>query len=192
MKKVKPIPYRRKRTGRTNYYKRLRMLSSGLPRIVIRISLNHVLLQLVEFGQEGDKVVSSVRSSELSKLGWKFSYNNIPASYLTGLIFGKRIKDSVKGAIVDIGLSTSIKGSKIYAAVKGIVDAGVKINCSDEILPDEKRVNGSHIAQYGKSLKQNDEAYKKQFSGYIKNNVNPEEITKAFDEVKNKIMSAKK
>jgi large subunit ribosomal protein L18 len=192
MKKAKPILYRRKRAGRTNYYKRLKLLSSHLPRIVIRLSLNRVNIQLVEFKTDGDKIVVGTNSSELKKLGWNFSYSNMPASYLTGLLFGIKIKENTKKIIVDIGFNTSIKGSKVYAVIKGIIDAGVKINCSGDILPEEKRINGSHISEYAKSLKQNDEDYKKQFSKYIKNNINPEDITKTFEEVKNKIMSTKK
>lgn len=189
IKKVRTVKYRRKRLGKTNYYKRLKLLSSHIPRIVVRKSLNEIQLQLIEYKPEGDKVIISANSKELNKLGWNYPHSNLPASYLTGLLFGTKVKGKVEKAIVDIGFNASIKGSKIYAAVKGVMDAGVNIDCSKEILPTEERIKGSHIAEYAKKLKQNENEYKKQFSKCIKNNAEPEDITKKFEEIKKKILS---
>ena len=52
---------------------------------------------------------------------------------------------TVKEVIVDLGLQKSIKGSKLYAALKGVVDAGIMIPHSEEILPGEGRLKGEHI-----------------------------------------------
>ena len=40
------LPYRRKREGRTNYKKRLALLKSGQPRLVIRRSNRYLQFQL--------------------------------------------------------------------------------------------------------------------------------------------------
>ena len=40
-----------------------------------------------------------------------------------------------------------IKGSRIYAALKGILDAGLNIPHSDGIFPNEERIKGKHISE---------------------------------------------
>ena len=47
----------------------------------------------------------------------------------------------MKEAVVDMGMIRSTKGSRIYAAVKGVIDAGIKINCAEEMLPEIKDVD---------------------------------------------------
>jgi hypothetical protein len=46
---------------------------------------------------------------------------------------------------LDIGLNPPIKGSRIYAALKGVVDSGLDIPHSPDILPDDSRISGEHI-----------------------------------------------
>ena len=38
-----------------------------------------------------------------------------------------------------------MSGSKLYAALKGVVDAGITIPASEEIFPSDERLSGSHI-----------------------------------------------
>ena len=85
-RKPHTVYYRRKRKQKTNYKKRLNLLKSKEIRLVIRKSLNNLTVQFVEYKQGGDKVLLSVRGDSLKKLKWTFSQNNIPASYLIGLI----------------------------------------------------------------------------------------------------------
>jgi large subunit ribosomal protein L18 len=85
-------------------------------------------------------------SKELAEFGWKNATANLPAAYLTGLLCGLRgTKKGVKTAILDIGLCPSIAGSKTYAALKGAIDAGLKIPADEVIFPDPKRISGEHI-----------------------------------------------
>ena len=49
-------------------------------------------------------------------------------------------------AILDIGLAASTPGNRVFSALKGMVDAGLDIPHSDGVLPDEDRVNGTHIS----------------------------------------------
>lgn len=182
MKVVRTIPYRRKREGKTNYKKRLKTLLCGKPRLVIRKSLNNIVLQVIEFQPVGDKILASSSSVELKKLGWNYKRNNLPAAYLTGMLLGKRAaKNKVKNAVLDIGLQTSVNGSKIYAALKGALDTGLDVPHSDKCLPSEDRIKGKHIADYSKNAKSS------QFSLYSKNNASPADIIKAFEDVKDKI-----
>lgn len=172
--KTRTVPYRRKREGKTDYRKRLKLLLSHKPRLVIRKSLDNVIAQIIEYGEKGDKVVVSAHSNELKKLGWKFSKGNLPASYLTGLLAGAKAKrKKINEAVLDLGLQTSVKGSRIYACLKGVIDAGIKIPHEKEILPSDDRVLGKHIADYSSKSKQ------------FKTNVS--ELPKAVEEMKKKI-----
>ena len=154
--------FRRKREGKTNYKKRLNLLLSKKPRLVIRKSLKNIIVQIIEYAPNGDKVIVGANSKELEKkFQWKSGRSNMPAAYLTGYLLGKKAtKKDIKEAVLDLGLNESTKGGKFYAVLKGVLDAGIIIPHSEEILPDEKRLNGSHIS---------------------------EEATKSFEEIKKKI-----
>lgn len=148
------VQYRRKREGRTNYYKRLKLLKSRTQRLVIRKSLKYLLLQLVEYRAAGDKVIISYNTKSLEKIGWKYSKKNLSAAYLGGLMIGKLgLSKKVKEAILDAGLHTSVKGSKIYAAVKGVNDSGLVIPCGKEMYPSEDRLTGKHILAHFNKIK---------------------------------------
>ncbi len=190
MKKTYNVAKRRKRSGKTNYRKRLKLLISHKPRLVIRISLNNVTVQIFDFDAKGDKVLVSAHSSQLNELGWKSHKSNSPSAYLTGLLLGSRaIQKGIKDAILDIGLKTPTKGSKIFACLKGVVDAGLNIPLSKEILPSNDRISGKHISDFAVKLqKDNPEMFKKQFSLYIKNNIDLSQLSKIFDQVKSKII----
>ncbi len=183
--KNKALQYRRKRLGLTNYSSRLGLLKSGKPRMVIRKSSRYLMIQLVEYLPDGDKVLVSVSSKSLSELGWKFSCKNLPAAYLAGFMFGKKAIEKSKVAIVDIGSLTSKKEGVLYAAVKGAVDAGMEIPVSDEVLPSEDRISGKHIAEFGKKLEK--EKYNKLFSGYNKDKLSVDKLPEEFEKIKVKI-----
>ena len=83
-------------------------------------------------------MLASAHSSELKEFGWKAACGNMPAAYLTGLLIGKRAKEKgVGNAILDIGLSTRGSGSRIFAAAKGALDAGLAIPIDKKALPSD-------------------------------------------------------
>ncbi len=140
------LPFRRKREGRTNYKKRLALLKSGRPRLVVRKSNRHVVLQLVAYEPAGDRVLATVSSKQLLKHGWTHSTKSTPAAYLTGFLLAKRAKElEVTEAIVDLGFQKHRAGTAIYAAVKGAIDAGLSIPVGEEIFPAGDRINGAHL-----------------------------------------------
>ncbi len=145
------IRKRRRRQGKTDYRARLRILSSGKPRLVVRKSNLYIIAQIVNSKEAQDSVVCAVNSKVLNKYGWNFSKKNLPASYLTGFLLVKKYKSKMQkmekeqGAILDLGLYRNTRGSKIYACLKGALDAGLKIPHSEEILPKEERIKGKHI-----------------------------------------------
>jgi len=138
------VPFRRKRKGKTDYKKRLLLLKSGKLRLAIRKSNKHLSAQIIKYGDKGDTVLVSASSKELVKFGWKISTNNLPAAYLVGQLIGQKAKN--KEVILDLGLQTPAKGSRIYSLVKGAIDAGLKIKTTDEIFPSEDRIMGKHIS----------------------------------------------
>jgi large subunit ribosomal protein L18 len=176
------IQFRRKREGRTDYSKRLFMLKAKRPRLVVRKSLRCLVLQVVEFDAKGDKIVAGFNTSSLKKHGWKYSTSSLPAAYLGGLMLGKLAQAKhLKEAVLDIGMLTSVKGSKIYAAVKGAIDAGLTIPCNKEMFPSEDRISGKHIVDYSKSSKTST-----QFN--VLKNQNLCDIVKEFTTLKQKII----
>ncbi len=141
---VKP---RRHREGRTDYRKRLRLLKSRKTRIVVRKSLKNISVQFVEYNPEGDKIIISVLSSELvKKYNWKYSVSSIPAAYLTGLLAGKKASDKgIKEGILDIGRYRPTNGNKLFATLKGVVDAGIQCPHDKGIIPSEERILGRQL-----------------------------------------------
>jgi len=188
----KTIYYRRKREGLTNYKKRMKLLLSNKPRLVIRKSLNNIIAQLIEYGEKGDNVIVSAHSSQLKKSGWKYNCGNVPSAYLTGLLLGKKTANKkIKTIILDAGMHKPTKGSRIYAVVKGVLDSGVNVLHSEEILPSQERISGKHIEEYAKKLKDDMTNYKKQFNNYLSSDINPLEISKHFNSFKDKLLGDK-
>ena len=185
---MKRVEFRRKSEGKTNYKKRLNLLLSRKPRLIIRISLKNVNVQIAEYSEKGDKVLVSANSKELEKkFGWKAGRNNLPASYLTGYLLGKKaVKDNIKEAVLDIGMKESVKGGRLYSSLKGVLDAGLKIPFSEGIFPSEDSIKGIHISNYAKNLLKEGK-YEKVFSDYIKKGIKAEDIPLYFEETKKKI-----
>ena len=184
------LPFRRRREGRTNYRKRRKLVTSGIPRFVIRPSNKHLSAQIIEAKVDGDLVMASAHSSELKDFGWKGSCGNIPAAYLTGLLAGRRAKaGGISSAILDIGPYARGPGSRIFAAAKGALTAGLTIPHADTVMPSEARLKGQHVVDYSKRLSSEPETYKKFFSRYLKQKLKPEDLSEHLSEVESKIMS---
>ncbi|SRR3989338_4271710 len=188
-KKPKTISYRRKRDKQTNYHKRLLLLLSREKRLVVRITNQKVLAQLAQFMPTGDKILLTVDSFALKKLGWTYSCKNLPAAYLTGLLFGKKaVEKGYTKAILDTGLRSPLHKGRVYAFLKGVLDAGVDMpHGSEEIFPEEGRMKGEHIKQYAAKIKNDTALYKQRFTQYLKNNAEPQRIEEVFETVRGKI-----
>lgn len=123
-------------------------MKASSPRFVLRKSNTAIRIQVIKYGKEekGDVTLAGAISKELAGFGWKHSFKNMPAAYLTGLLCGKRaLKSGITNAILDIGLYSPVHGSRLFSAAKGAIDAGVAIKCAPEVLPKEERISGKHI-----------------------------------------------
>ena len=146
------VPYRRRREGKTDYYQRTKLVVADVPRMVVRKTNRHIIIQLVSAEMDGDRTLIAANSSELMQLGYKGSLSNTPAAYLTGLLFAvKARKAQYAEAVLDIGLNRATPGARVFAALKGAVEGGLDIPHGEEILPDDARVKGTHIAAYDKN-----------------------------------------
>ena len=144
------VAKRRRREHKTDYGKRIRLLKSGKPRIVFRRTNKYVIAQYVISEEAKDKIIFGVNSKNLLKYGWpenaKGSLKSITASYLTGYLIGKQIKDKkLKQPIIDFGMIRTLHKTKVYGFLKGIIDAGIEIKCKEEAFPDEQRIKGEHM-----------------------------------------------
>ena len=182
------VPFRRKRQGRTYYKKRMKILMSNKYRFVARKSLKNLKASIVQFDPKGDRITVTVDSKSLEKIGWKGGNGNLSSAYLTGYIAGKKAQEKgIKEAVFDLGFNKSVKGSRLYAALAGAIDSGLKIPFDQEIIPPKERIAGEHIAKYAQLLKSDKAKYEKQFSDYIKRGLAPEDLVSHFNEIKNKI-----
>ena len=158
---------RRKREHKTDYGKRLKLLKSGKPRIVFRKTNKYIIAQYVTSEEAQDEVKIGINSKKLLEYGWpkenKGSLKSIPASYLTGILIGKKIleegsenrkfSDSFKSKkfeeketpIADFGMLSVLHKTKIFAFLKGLTDAGLKIKCDSEAFPPQERIEGKHM-----------------------------------------------
>ena len=174
------LAFRRRREGKTDYHQRLKLIVSKRPRLVVRGTLGDYTAQIVLAKPSGDEVVAAASAKELAKVfGYKGSSKNTTAAYLTGLLCGFKAKEAgIDNAVLDAGLATNRKGSKIYAACKGAIDSGLEVPCSEDVFPTDERIRGEHVAGNASSS----------FSQYEKRGLKAADLPAHFDEVKNSIM----
>ena len=140
---------KRRRLGKTDYHRRMRLLRSGAPRAVVRVSNTQVTCQLISYNPEGDSTIESVNGKSLvESYSWPAdsSKKSVPACYLAGYALGKKaIASGNSSAVLDIGLAASSSGSRVFAALRGMIDAGLEVPHGESVLPSEDRVKGEHI-----------------------------------------------
>ncbi len=147
MKRLIKVQFRRRRENKTNYTSRVKALKGRTPRLVVRKTNRYLVAQVVTSERAQDKVLLNANSKELLKYGWpeKDSIKNLTAGYLLGLLVAEKAKKAgVERVILDLGLTKSTKGSRLYAVVKGAVDGGLDVPHSEEILPPSERIEGAH------------------------------------------------
>jgi len=91
---------------------------------------------------------------------------------------------------LDVGLAKTSTGARVFGAMKGAVDGGLNIPHSNRRFPGydseakefnadvhRRHIFGLHVAEYMKNLLEEDEeAYKRQFSKYIKLGVSGDDV----------------
>lgn len=191
-------------------------------RLVVRMTNKDIICQMIYAKVQGDFVLSSAYAHELPRYGLKVGLTNYSAAYCTGLLLARRILQKlgldadyqgltkVTGEVfhieqegerrpfrcyLDVGLTRTTTGNRVFAALKGAVDGGLDIPHNEKrfvgnvdgkydagIMRD--RIMGEHVASYMNELMEEDqEAYNRQFSQYIKNGIKPDDIAAMYERV---------
>jgi len=179
-------------------------------RFVVRFTNKDIITQITYARMVGDVVLVSAYSHELPRYGMSAGLTNYAAAYATGLLLARRLltklnlADKYTGnteitgadynveeladgphpfrALLDVGLSRTTTGSKVFAALKGACDGGLDIPHGDRrfVGYDEegkslnadvlrKHIFGGHISDFMKKLQEeNPTKYEKHFSQYVK------------------------
>jgi large subunit ribosomal protein L18 len=157
-------PFKRRREQKTDYEQRLDLLKSGKPRAVVRLSNNHTRVHLSHYEEDGDSNTAQTVSKELREYGWEHHTGNLPAAYLTGFLAGKKAEEDE--AILDLGLRKDTRGGRVFAAVQGLIDAGVEVPAGEDAFPEESRIKGEHIKEMSdKDVPKNLEKVKEEIEG---------------------------
>jgi len=96
--------------------------------------------------------------------------------------------------LLDVGLARTVTGAKVFAAMKGAIDGGLKVphkknkpNNTKRLPPTDalrSRIYGGHVAEYMKTLKKNNEAkYNKQFSQFVKAGIQGGDLERLYTTV---------
>jgi len=188
-------------------------------RLVVRSSNRIITAQVVYTTIDHDVILASAISSELPNYGIHVGLTNYAAAYAVGLLVARRalkalnldgvftgINESKIGefflvkqadggprpfcVLLDVGLSTTSTGAKVFAVMKGAVDGGLEIphknkrfigydSDTEKFDPKLLRhaIYGGKVADYMRKLKEiNTDKYKSQFSQYIKAGINPDDM----------------
>jgi len=198
-------------------------------RLIVRTTNKDVVAQIAYSRMQGDIIVCAAYSHELPRYGLKVGLKNYAAHYCTGLLLARRVLQKFKmdklypgqveadgeefcvepvddgprpfRCFLDVGLTRTTTGNKVFGALKGALDGGLDIPHSNKRFPgydtDAKEFDaethcgyifGSNIKEYMESLKEeDDETYAKQFSRYIKEGIEPGQLEDLYSDVHEKI-----
>uniref|UniRef100_A0A0K8TPM6 Large ribosomal subunit protein uL18 n=1 Tax=Tabanus bromius TaxID=304241 RepID=A0A0K8TPM6_TABBR len=191
-------------------------------RLIVRLSNRDITCQIAYARIEGDRIVCAAYSHELPKYGVKVGLTNYAAAYCTGLLVARRILQKLgldslysgctevtgeeynveplsegPGAFrcyLDVGLSRTTTGARVFGAMKGAVDGGLNIPHSVKRFPgysaETKSFNadvhrahifGQHVADYMRTLEEEDDgAFQKQFSKYIALGIRADDLEEIY------------
>ena len=162
MKGFTKIPFKRRLRTKTDYEARRYLLSGNTARFVVRKTNRYMIVQVVQSENAQDKVVSTTTSRELVNYGFSegYSMKNLAASYLTGFLAASKVKNDIKKTVLDIGMLKSSKGNRLYAVLRGAVDAGMTVPHSEEILPSMEEIKGKTKNDIDKVMSKIKESFK--------------------------------
>nr|UXY87021.1 60S ribosomal protein L5 [Cryptomonas paramecium] len=186
------VKWKRRRNGKTDYYSRKKMISKDKRkhnfhkyRVVVRFSKHSIICQFINSKFEGDRILNSVYSNKLKKMGIYIGLTNFSCAYISGLLLSKEVlkKNCLNGGYylntkhvikkmktcLDIGLTRATKGHKVFSCMKGVIDGGIEIphkktkypgytekkNFNQNLL--QERIRGKHVYDYSIGLKEEDE-----------------------------------
>jgi large subunit ribosomal protein L5e len=199
-------------------------------RFVVRITNKDVICQIFSSDLTHDVCLASAYSHELQRYGLSLGLTNYAAAYCTGLLLARRINvkfgldkeyegnTTVDGAdynveagpgrrpfkaLLDVGLTRTTTGARIFGALKGACDGGVDVPHKDRRFPGSKReegewvadpdihrkyIFGQHVAEYMTKLQSEDEeAYNRHFKRFVDAEISADDLETLYTDVHKKI-----
>mmetsp|Transcript_10061 Transcript_10061/g.18133 ORF Transcript_10061/g.18133 Transcript_10061/m.18133 type:complete len:291 (-) Transcript_10061:3003-3875(-) len=190
-------------------------------RLVVRFTSRDIIAQVVAARIHGDEVISAAYAHELPKYGVKLGLTNFSAAYCVGLLCARRVltkmglaelytgAEEVNGemfemeededkrpfrALLDIGLTSTTTGHKVFAVMKGAVDGGLDVPHNEKRFPAyskeegfdpevlKSRIFGEHVQEYMEYLADEDEdRYKMQFGRYIAEGITGDMLPEIYE-----------
>lgn len=196
-------------------------------RLVVRFTNKDVIAQIFYAKISGDVCVTAAYAHELPRYGLKAGLTNYAASYCTGLLLARRLLQKVQLdtkypgkveatgeifnvddpenpdeprpflAFLDVGLVNTTTGHRVFGAMKGAVDGGLRVPHKPLRFPGytkdakafdpselRKRIFGGHVADYMKYLEENEpEKYKSHFAVFLKNGLTADKLEATYKKV---------
>ncbi|CDJ35664.1 LOW QUALITY PROTEIN: ribosomal protein L5, putative [Eimeria mitis] len=206
------VKYRRRREGKTDYAARRRLTlqdknkyNAPKYRFVVRVTNTRVLCQVMYATMQGDRLVCSADSKELTRYGIKKGLADefVGVEKPTGEEYHiEEVSEDRRPfkCVLDVGIVSTTVGNRVFGAMKGACDGGLHIPHSNKRFPGFTKgeegggsrkvpiIYGLHVAEYMRTLKEEDpERYQSQFSAYIRNKIDADSIEKMYQEAFQKI-----
>ena len=201
-------------------------------RMIVRVSNRYVTCQIAHSTIAGDMILSQAHSKELLKYGLpgKFGLKNWTACYATGLLLARRTlkklgldaiyegqveadgedyevedaddKPRPFSVCLDVGLATTSTGARVFGALKGALDGGLRIPHSVRRWPASEKdqldsellrkyIFAGHVGEYMEVMEEDDEeGYKEMFAKYLENDVTAENMEETWQAVYDKIRAS--
>jgi len=202
--------------------------NSAKYRLVVRVSNKDIVCQFVHSKITGDICICAAYSHELPKYGIEVGLTNYAACYCTGLLAARRLlkklgmdetyvgQEEADGelynveqegekrpftCVLDVGLTRTTTGAKVFGCLKGAADGGIDIPHSDKRFPGydpdgkeldaethKKYIFGGHVAEYMEYLEEEDaDRYASQFAKYIEKDIEGDGLEDLYAEAHKKI-----
>jgi len=199
-------------------------------RFVVRITNKDVICQVFSSDLTHDVCLASAYSHELQRYGHTLGLTNYAAAYATGLLLARRVNvkygldkeyegnTTIDGAdynveagpdkapfkaLLDVGLTRTTTGARVFGALKGACDGGIDVPHKDRRFPGSKReegewvadpevhrkyIFGGHVAEYMNKLQGDDEeAYNKHFHRFVEAGIAGDDLEGLYTELHKKI-----
>jgi len=187
-------------------------------RLVVRFTNKDIICQIVSSQIKGDIVFTAAYAHELPRYGIKHGLTNWSAAYATGLLVARRalqklgldqtyvgdeeasgefsLTEQVEDAprpfkvFLDVGLTRTTCGARVFGALKGASDGGLYVPHSGKRFPGwdieseeleadtlQKYIVGGHIAEYMEDLADDDEErFRQIFKSYLDDGIEADGI----------------
>merc|ERR1712060_880423 len=197
-------------------------------RLVVRCTNKDIICQIVHSKIVGDVTMCTAYAHELPKYGIEVGLTNYAACYCVGLLCARRLlqklgldedyegQTEVDGemyeveeegekkpftCVLDVGLTRTTTGAKVFGCLKGAADGGLSIPHSEKRFPGydreakefdaevhKKYIFGGHVQEYMELLEEEDpERYQTQFAKYIEKEIEGDSLEELYTNAHAKI-----